>query len=185
MRSKKLALVLVVIAIILAIVLINRPRQNIEDGFGLVNSNQDYIDARVGDVAPDFVLESLDGRVVRLSDLRGKPVFVNFWATWCPFCVEEMPDMQKVYDERKQDGLVILAVNRAESENVIKKFLDTGLDGKIKYIILLDRSDDVARAYIPFGMPVSYFIDRDGRIVNRKMGQLTLDEIRTNVGKII
>ncbi len=182
--NRNLILGIVIVAIILAIFIIQRPKNSNDGSLGLVNSQQDFIEASVGDIAPDFRLESLNGKIVSLSEFRGKPVMVNFWATWCPFCIAEMPDMQQVYDESKKDGLVILAVNRAESLEKIDGFLANELEGMIRYTILLDRQDDVARAYIQLGMPVSYFIDRNGRIIDRKFGQLSLAEIREKVGRI-
>src|SRR5438874_1268118 len=72
--------------------------------------------ARLGGQAPDFTLQSVGGGPIRLADLKGKPVFINFWATWCEPCREEMPAMQAVYEQYRDRGLIILAIDMEEDE---------------------------------------------------------------------
>lgn len=79
---------------------------------------------RPGAPAPDFELPTLNGELIRLEDLRGQAVVVNLWATWCPPCRAEMPDMQRVYDEYRDDGLVILAINQREAPAEVQTFVD-------------------------------------------------------------
>ena len=78
----------------------------------------------VGSPAPDFEIPALDGGTVRLSDLRGQPVIINFWATWCPPCRKEMPDFQEVYDRYRADGLQFFAINVGESRVAVRDFAD-------------------------------------------------------------
>ena len=82
---------------------------------------------QVGDPAREFVLNDVDGHPVRLSDLNGRPVILNFWATWCAPCRIEMPDLQAMYDEYQADGLAILAIDRAESAETVRSFFTMSL----------------------------------------------------------
>ena len=133
--------------------------------------------------APDFTLEDSKGNKVKLSDFRGKVVFLNFWASWCPFCVDEMPDIQKVAKEF--DNAVVLFINRGETKSVAQNYLDRTLPVKITYPILWDPAEAVSKVYILFGMPVSYVIDENGIIKDRKFGPLTEDEIREKLTSAI
>jgi peroxiredoxin len=80
--------------------------------------------ARMGGQAPDFTLQTADGGTVRLADLKGQPVFINFWATWCDPCREEMPAMQAVYDQYKDRGLVILAIDMEEDQRRVQRWIE-------------------------------------------------------------
>lgn len=114
-----------------------------------------------GEVAPDFELETLDGSLIRLSDLQGKKVILNFWYTWCPPCREEMPEMQKFYDEYGDD-VEIVAVNLTEmekSEQDIHDFID---EFSFTYTVPLDRDSNVSDQYKIYAAPTSYFIGTDG-----------------------
>lgn len=118
---------------------------------------------REGFSAPDFSLELLDGGLVTLSDLRGKVVLVNFWATWCPPCRAEMPAIEKVYRTFKPLGLEVLAVNLTDqdSEAAVAAFAqELGLT----FPIPLDRRGEVSTRYILRGLPSTFFIDRQGVI---------------------
>lgn len=112
-----------------------------------------------GNLAPDFELETLDGGSLRLSDLRGKGVVVNLWATWCAPCRKEMPQFVAAYDRYKEQGLEILAVNVQESPSIIRPFTD---DFGVDFPVLLDRRGSVSDEYRMLGLPSTYFIDRDG-----------------------
>ena len=120
-------------------------------------------------MAADFQLMGLDGQTVTLSGLRGSPVLLNFWATWCGPCRAEMPYLQQVYaDERwTAAGLKILAVNAGESVNGVEKFLE---DNGLTFPVLLDSDQSVAIDYDIRGIPTTYFIDKDGIIKSVKVG---------------
>ena len=119
--------------------------------------------------APDFQLQSLDGQTFSLSGLRGRPLMLNFWATWCNPCRMEMPFMQEVYEDQKfsEQGLVILAVNLGESPAKVKKFVE---DNGLSFPVLLDTGLEVAKMYNASRIPVTYFIDKDGIIKDIKVG---------------
>lgn len=122
-----------------------------------------------GHPAPDFSLKSLDGKTVRLSDLRGKKVvLINFWATWCPPCRFEMPTMQQIYSEYKGKGFEILAINiEPDATKEIREFMK---ELRLSFPVLLDPEMKVARKYRVFGLPVSVLIDRQGVIRLRDTG---------------
>ncbi len=115
----------------------------------------------VGTQAPDFKLSSMDGSLVSLKDLKGKAVVLNFWATWCIPCRTEMPELQHVYSERGNEGLVILAVNVEESQGQVKEYLD---EMQLTLPVILDRDGKVRESYRVLGLPSSFFIGKDGVI---------------------
>lgn len=117
---------------------------------------------RAGDVAPDFEFSAFDGTRMRLSDFRGRPVFLNFWATWCGPCRAELPAMEVKLREHEADGLVVLGVNTGERIETAERFLDK-LDVELT-AYAYDPGASVANRYSIPGMPTSYFIDADGVI---------------------
>ncbi len=106
-----------------------------------------------GDIAPDFVLEDLNGKPYRLSDYRGKGVLLNFWGTYCKPCKDEMPAMDRQYQIYKDQGVEILAVNVGEAELAIEKFIN---DYDLTFPVIVDESGDVQRAYGIFPLPATY-----------------------------
>jgi cytochrome c biogenesis protein CcmG, thiol:disulfide interchange protein DsbE len=125
-----------------------------------------------GSLANDFALENLDAEQVRLSDLRGKVVVVNFWATWCIPCVEEMPSFQEF--QTQYPGFVMLGIDQKEGLEQVRTFLE----GKgIDYPILLDYNAKVAGSYKVFMLPTTFFIDQEGMIRFRHYGIMTPDQM--------
>ncbi len=127
------------------------------------------VGASKGDLAPDFEVTDLTGKRVRLSDFRGHPVFLNFWATWCGPCKLEMPDLQKVLDSHQRDGLVVLAVDYGETyarANAYVKSLNLHFTA-----VGLDPTVEVARRYGVEGLPKSFMVDSDGVITHVFTGQ--------------
>ena len=137
----------------------------------------------IGKLAPDFQLSNLDGQVVSLSDFRGKPIFLNFWATWCGPCRFEMPFIQKMYEGLSSEGLVVLAVNLQENPATVKEFMETfGLT----FPVLMATSREVPLAYNIRGIPATFFIDKNGIIQDIKIGAFTSEvEIASRLNKIM
>lgn len=127
------------------------------------NSNRQTASPRQGFAAPDFTLDLLGGGEVTLSDLRGAPVMLNLWASWCPPCRAEMPAIQAVYQEYGEEGLVVLAVNATnqDSESAAAAFVR---DHGLTFPVPLDRDGSVSVLYALRGLPTTYFIDREGVI---------------------
>lgn len=115
----------------------------------------------------DFGLPLLGGEDVRLSDFEGEFIFLNFWATWCPPCREEMPSMQTLYDELSDEGLEILAVNVLESDAVAADFID---EFGFTYPVLMDRDGRTMLRYGVRAYPTTYFIDREGYVIGARPG---------------
>jgi peroxiredoxin len=124
---------------------------------------------REGFTAPDFTLDLLGGGEVTLSDLRGKPVVLNIWATWCPPCREEMPAIEKVYRSYQELGLVVIGLNLTsqDSEQAVSAFVqELGLT----FPIALDWDGSVGDRYRPPGLPTTFFIDSQGVIQSVVVG---------------
>lgn len=137
----------------------------------------------VGDIAPDFELATMDGETIRLSELRGQRVFVNFWATWCPPCRAEMPDMQQLYEE--QDiPFEILAVNLTESEQNEQNIASFVEDFNLSFPILLDMDSTIAEKYQVKAVPASYMIDTEGRIAFVAPGAMHYDMMAQEIKKM-
>jgi peroxiredoxin len=136
------------------------------------------VGSEVGQLAPDFELELLDGDVAWLTDFRGQPVVLNFWATWCQPCRQEMPQLVDEYSKHKDEGLVIIGLNMQEGRDLIQPFAE---ERGIDYPILIDRDGDVGDEYRLLGLPTTYFIDANGVIVSVFRGPLEEKVEDTNV----
>ncbi|KMT23244.1 TlpA family protein disulfide reductase [Clostridium cylindrosporum] len=126
--------------------------------------------------AIDFKLKDLNGKEVSLSTLKGKHVLINFWATWCPPCRSEMPDIEKLYQETKDSDLVILAIDIGEDKETVKSFID---ENKFNFNVLLDSNKDVAIKYNITSIPTSFFIDKEGNIIYKKIGAMNIEEMKS------
>lgn len=120
-----------------------------------------------GDPAPDFDLPSLEGPRVALRDLRGEVALVNFWATWCKPCEDEMPAMQRLYETLSPEGFELVAISVDESRDDVEAFRERLGVG---FPILLDPDQTVSRRYQTTGFPESLLVDRQGRIIERYVG---------------
>jgi thiol-disulfide isomerase/thioredoxin len=128
--------------------------------------------------ALDFKLKDLDGKELSLSDLKGKKVFLNFWATWCPSCKAEMPEIEKLYQETKNSDLVIVSVDIGESLSIVKSFVDSN---KYNFKVLLDSDESIATKYSISAIPTSYFIDADGYIISKNVGAMDIDQMKAYI----
>ena len=116
---------------------------------------------RKGFVAPDFTLEALDGQTIVLSELRGEVVLINFWATWCPPCREEMPAMQKVYEQYRDQGFQVLAISLDVQHAQVPAFVE---EKGLTYPVMMDRDGTVSDLYQILSLPTTFFVDRSGVI---------------------
>lgn len=121
----------------------------------------------LGEPAPAFALEGLDGSEVSLASLEGKVVVLNFWASWCGPCRQEMPDFQKAWEEHEDQGVVFVGIAVDDTASEASKFAE---QVGVTYPLALDTTGDVARAYRLQAVPSTYFIDRQGKLATRLHG---------------
>jgi peroxiredoxin len=122
----------------------------------------------------DFTLDDLHGKAWHLQDLKGKVVLVNFWATWCPPCRKEMPDLQALYDNYKEQGLVVLSISDEEAAKV-SPFI---AERNITYPVLLDPGRKVNDAFVVEGIPKSFVYDREGKLVAQSIDMRTRSQFQ-------
>jgi len=139
--------------------------------------------AEIGKPAIDFALSDLDGNTIWLSDYLGKVVIISFWATWCPPCQAEIPELVTMYPELLDKDVVILAVNFRESDDTVYAFTQ---EMQMNFPVLLDPMGYLAYAYGVRGLPTSLFIDRQGVLRYRYLGgldQATIEDILAKVNE--
>ncbi len=126
----------------------------------------------IGDKAPDFVLSKMNGDEIALSSLRGQKVFLNFWASWCPPCQAEMPDIQKLYKE--DNNIAILAVNIREKNKTVINYM---FSNNYTFPVAMDKNGQIASEYLVRGIPTTYILDEDGIIMNKASGALSYEQM--------
>jgi cytochrome c biogenesis protein CcmG/thiol:disulfide interchange protein DsbE len=141
------------------------------------------ISAAEGKAAPDFLLKDLGGNDITLDDYKGDVIFLNFWATWCPPCRQEIPGFIKAYEKYKDDGLVILGVAVSDRENSVKNYVEKS---KMTYPIAMG-DNKILKDYQPGNaIPATIIIDRDGNIFHKHVGfmdQSQVEEIFEQLSK--
>lgn len=133
------------------------------------SAGEDQVALYPGFLAPDFTALTLSGEAMRLSDLRGRAVLVNLWASWCVPCRSEMPALERVSQDYSEDELVILAVNATDQDDEadVRSFAE---ELGLTFPILMDRDGEISRAYHLTALPTSYFIALDGKIAEIVVG---------------
>jgi thiol-disulfide isomerase/thioredoxin len=159
--------------------LLNRPAAVTDAGVIRAQIDAEGAAGRIGAPAPDFEWTGVDGKTVRLSSYRGKVVVVNFWATWCPPCREEMPALQRVASS--EPDVVVLEVDLMEPGEKARSFLDSlGLD---RLQPVLDSDGATTRRFGVLGLPSTFFVDRSGVIRHLELRAVTEAQIRTGIQK--
>lgn len=160
--------------------------QQIPPGSGKVKVAQLSPDSdillEVGDTARNFTLQDLEGNTVGLEDFRGKPVLINFWATWCAPCRLEMPALQAAQDAHQEDGLVVLAVNDQQTPEEVSRFID---ELGLSLTTLVDQEGTVSTLYNVFNFPTTYFVNGDGVITAVHRGMLDEAQIEEYLSSTI
>lgn len=168
---RKLILMIALIAVLATGCSIVPDKENTGQQDEYEQTNSDAI------IAPDFELESLDGTVIKLSKLRDKNVILNFWATWCGYCVIEMPDLQKL--QEAHDDLLVLTVNVSESKEVVQKFM---AENDLNLTVVLDRDMDVADTYGIRSFPTTIAINKKGEAIRGYIGMLSYEQMEQLYG---
>jgi cytochrome c biogenesis protein CcmG, thiol:disulfide interchange protein DsbE len=138
--------------------------------------------AQIGELAPSFALADLDGHPVRLADLRGRPVIVNFWASWCGPCVDEFPLLLTAAREHAAAGVAVIGIVYRDGAAPARDFMSRM---GASWPTALDPGDRVAARYGVIGAPETFFIDRSGVIVGRQIGQLTAADLDRALSQIL
>jgi peroxiredoxin len=140
--------------------------------------------ATVGSPAPDFTTATLGGKTVRLSQLHGQVVLINFWATWCTACREEMPAIRRAWEQYRAKGITVLEVNYRETDgSAMRQFLK---EVGVPFDTALDPDGKIAGAYgVSIGLPVSVFIDRSGKVAFIQVGQMSNPPLDDKVRSIL
>lgn len=137
---------------------------------------------QAGEEAPNFVLPTLQGDKVQLSELRGTGVVLNFWGSWCEPCKDEMPDLEKSYQTFKDQGVTVIGVNIGETDVAIKSFQDRY---KINFPIAMDQRKEITQLYGIGPIPTTYFIDKNGIvkkiIIGGPMSEQTIMDNMTQI----
>lgn len=158
--KKKISIFLVALLFIGAFSLLNFEKQNIVKA---------EVGTEIGMEAPSFTLLNLNNKKVSLSDYRGQKVFLNFWATWCPPCRKEMPDLQKLSEEYENE-IAVLAVNIGESKSAVVNFM---IENNLDLPVLLDNDKATAQNYLVRAIPTTYILDENGVIIEKSFGALS------------
>jgi peroxiredoxin len=137
----------------------------------------------VGKPAPPFQLTDLSGKRVTLADFKGRPIYLNFWATWCRFCQQEFPDLEAAWRDYGRSGqIVFLAIDSGEGRAVVRQYLKRN---GFTLPALLDQDGEVSQRYLVQGLPTSYFIGRNGVIRDKVVGALDRDGLRTRLEALL
>ena len=151
-------------------------------GFFLLQRLPAVSPTSVGSVAPDFVLADLNGNPVRLADLRGRPVVLNFWASWCGPCVEELPLLREAAAAHAGEGLAVVGIVFRDRSEAARDFMARN---GATWPAAMDPGDRVASAYGILGPPETYFIARDGTIAARQIGPVDADSLDAQLATIL
>ena len=134
--------------------------------------------------APDFTVEDAEGNAVRLSDMEGEPVVLNFWASWCPPCAGEMPEFQRAF-QSKGDGVRFMMVNMTGSRGETKRTAQTfAAEAGYTFPVYFDTRGEAACVYRVTGIPATYFISRRGEVLRSVVGPLTEQALRDGIALI-
>lgn len=142
---------------------------------------------RIGDIAPDFELDTLEGESIKLSELRGQPVHIMFWSVDCTYCVQELPHVQQIYDENKEDyNVLALNITIQDGLELVEEFIaEEGYDFPVVLIEDTDEGLNTLQNYQVRGIPHNVFLDSDGSIAYNAAGMMTEDTINAVLKELL
>jgi len=151
---------------------------------GIALSNVPKVSAlNEGEKASDFTLETNSNKSIRLEDLKGKIVVMNFWTTWCTYCQEEISELQTFYKEKGED-VELIAVNLTSSEQSKQGVLQFINQSNIPFIVPMDVNGEVAKKYNIIGIPTTFIIDKKGMITKKILGPVTADMLQQLIDQL-
>lgn len=148
----------------------------------ILNKEAIVINANASKLSPAFSLKDLEDNEVNLKQYHGKGILINFWATYCPPCEEEMPYLESAYKEYKDKGIEILAVDVGEPKIIVNHFVGKK---ELSFPILLDSKGEIADLYKVQTLPTTFLVNENGEIIEKITGELSEEKIRQNVERII
>jgi peroxiredoxin len=183
LNKNLLSFAILALAVVILVVNIWKPgftesgKETTSSAEGSVETTEDIPGAKLsslreGATAPDFELNTLDGRTIKLSDYRGKKVILNFWATWCPPCKAEMPHMQSFYEDYNDQGIEILAVNLTNMDKGVEEVQKFVEEYGLTFSIPLDEAGNAGTTYQAFTIPTTYILDEKGVITKKIVGPM-------------
>jgi thiol-disulfide isomerase/thioredoxin len=175
MRSREVvAGVATVAVVVLGVFLFYSPGESEDAEFYAVSTEADYPPLVVGETAPQFAVATTAGAPFDLADYAGQPIWINVWASWCPPCRAEMPDIEEVRAKAGERGLVFIAMNFQEDDPSVRRYMDAiGYD----FTVGLDPEGEFAGRYSVLGLPTHIFIDADGNVDAIRVGGMTRREM--------
>jgi peroxiredoxin len=183
MFRKIISILLIIIVITLGYIYLAKDNKEVSNTENTINKEEKKSNndkevniVEIGKPAPDFTLTDLNDEDVTLSDFKGKKVLLNFWATWCPYCVKEMPDLNKLYNENKED-LVVIGIDVGEDIKTVNKFLK---ENNVDYPIVFDVNGRAALKYnAHISLPISYIIDEEGIVKGSQLGMMNYEQMKS------
>lgn len=157
----------IIVGVLVGLVVYNVIAEDKELEYGITQQGEGL---DIGQVPPQFKLQDLNGDDVTLEDFKGQKVILNFWATWCGPCREEMPLFEQV--DQQHDDVIVLAVNMAHQDSGIEKVQSFLESENLTFPVVFDETGDVAKAYKIANLPGTYFIDEEGKILSKVLGQV-------------
>lgn len=184
-KNLSIVLLLVLIVVAFASYLKGQITENQRLDAATIGEEVELVGLQKGQYAPNFTLETLDGKQVSLDDYRGKKVMVNFWATWCPPCKAEMPHMQNYYKNfAKEDNVEILAVNMTYQDGT-KRQIEKFTNGfNVQFPVLLAESKELTKVYKIMAIPTTFMIDSEGKVQYQIKGPLDLEALQSYADKL-
>ncbi len=126
------------------------------------------LDMLMGQKAPEFSVKDIHGNLVSISSLKGNVILLNFWATWCPPCVSEMPSMDRLYQSFRHKGLTVIGVSMDGSVSAVKSFIKKN---PVSFIVIVDSKQAISRSYKAFMTPLTFIIDKRGIVIDKYFGE--------------
>lgn len=181
--KKGITFVIVITAILGAVLFLTNPFKKEQTPFS--SGEKPGTSSEIGQKVAEFELEDFNGQKVKVASASGKPVFIDFWSAWCPFCVGEMPEIEKIHQEFK-DKIIVLGIHRSETESV-SKGTEFAKELGVTYTLLKDSTGEVYKRLTGGRnfMPYALYIDKEGKIVKVKAGPKTVEEMREAVEELL